>query len=330
MDQPVLDSSLGEDGTASSSSPSLSALGIDEPLPDARLCRHGLMYNGDCQHKLEYKFMESRGVYFTSWSGVMVLIAFVLTMAVYLPCHLAENGKFMHGPYGWLVDYVLTPFIAAAVVIGLGVMFTSQAIMAYQLRNTIGYQMQPNAENDNYLDSDQATVSVSDSDHQAGSAAVDPRLVSLQLPYLEYLLKDNFLLHVIPGLAAVIMLIALAVGAFHSALRKNVGILTVILCIVLALVYCCVPVCDEETGESYVGWQKMKYVYSDPSVWIIVAHAVFTVFAAFAIPYFVVGSARNFTASSSSFADKVGSVDYHISSPVSSSPLTLSSARFID
>jgi hypothetical protein len=74
----------------------------------------------------------------------------------------------------------------------------------------------------------------------------------------------------------------------------------------------------------------MKYVYSDPSVWIIVAHAVFTVFAAFAIPYFVVGSARNFTASSSSFADKVGSVDYHISSPVSSSPLTLSSARFID
>ena len=266
----------------------LQTLGLEAPNNVA--CQNGLVYDGKCSSLLQYAFMEQRGSYFTAWAGVMTACALVLLVCVYLPANLINNGQFFKSKYAWIVNYGVTPFITTAAVISCGVMFTSQLMMAYQLRNTVEIQ----SESKKITQSEQSS-------NESSDAGLLHERVGIQLPYLEYLLKDNFLLHIVPGAAAVVILIMLSIGKLKCS-KVNVGLVAVIMSTLVALLYCCVPVKDATTQQSLVGWQKLKYVYNRPAVWVVVGHAFFTLLAAFAIPYFVVGSSCALPAPNSSIA----------------------------
>jgi hypothetical protein len=117
---------------------------------------------------------------------------------------------------------------------------------------------------------------------------VDAHSIAVEMPYVEYLMKDNFVVHIAPAIIGVVLLLLLSIGSFQTAERETVTLVVLIMCVVLWAVYLVIPVNDRE-GKRHIGWNKVSHVYSDPSKWIFAGQVVYTLAASFIIPFFVIG-----------------------------------------
>lgn len=322
---------------------------------DGPQCLHGLLHDGQCGD-LRYRFVEDRSAYFTSWNFFLIIAALALVLLVYLPANLIDGGSFLRGKYGFLVNYIVTPLIIMSVIGSIGVLLTSQSIVAFNFQQMveIGHippirhlvqeeearhervadarrladvnraRLSPGQGTATRLETDSAAVAeqlnrragfspirlakqtpdVAGAPKDTTSTStpkdawlkrtlahpeVDSSRVSVQINYLEYLLQDNFVVHIAPAIIAVVILMLLAVGTFQTAERETVSLVVLIFCLVIWAIYFAVPVKDRETGESHVGWNKIAHVYSEPSGWIFAGQFVFSAAAAFMIPFFIIG-----------------------------------------
>lgn len=250
-------------------------------------CKHGLLHDGRCGD-LRYRFVEDRSAYFTSWNFFLIIAALALVLLVYLPANLIDGGSFLQGKYGFLVNYIVTPLIITSVIGSIGVLLTSQSIVAFNFQQMveIGHIPPVRTAIQQENDGQSATSQVK---RTLAHPEVDSSRVSVQMDYLQYLLQDNFVVHIAPAIIAVVILMLLAVGTFQTAERETVALVVLIFCLVIWAVYFAVPVKDPDTGEDHIGWNKVAHVYSEPSGWIFAGQFVFSAAAAFMIPFFVIG-----------------------------------------
>ena len=340
------------------------------PMPSAdssKKCLHGLLRDGKCEGGVRYRLVEDNAAYFTTWNMYLTVIALLLAIFVYLPANLINGGSFLKKKNAWFINYLITPFIVMACVVSIGVLITSQSILAFNFNQLVEvddvHEVEEEAVPTNHLENlsrfndvlgnvapisfrPGAAVRNALMSSAAGTASpfvsapqpplnstpepdvlrmmqtsdltpeqearkraavtkhkvattktlahpdVDAHSIAVEMPYVEYLMKDNFVVHIAPAIIGVVLLLLLSIGSFQTAERETVTLVTLIMCVALWAVYLLVPVKDGE-GKRHIGWQKVSHVYSNPSKWIFAGQAVYTLAASFIIPFFVIGKGPN-------------------------------------
>jgi len=325
----------------------------------ASRCEHGLLRHGKCSGGVRYRLVEDNAAYFTTWNMYVTVIALLLAIFVYLPANLINGGSFLKKKKAWFINYLITPFIVMACIVSIGVLITSQSLLAFNFNQLVEVDDVPPVEVQqvNHLENlsnlvshvapiiftpgaaarnallssatgsiglqtaaypgTQSSTRASEPDllrmmqssdlsleQEARKRAavakrkletktmahpdIDPHSISVEMPYVEYLMKDNFVVHIAPAIIGVVLLLLLSIGSFQAAERETVTLVTLIMCVALWAVYLIVPVKDRD-GKRHVGLQKVSHVYSNPSGWIFAGQIVYTLAASFIIPFFVIG-----------------------------------------
>lgn len=335
------------------------------PMPTAdegtRRCEHGLLRHGKCEGGVRYRLVEDNAAYFTTWNMYVTVIALLLAIFVYLPANLIQGGSFLKKKKAWFINYLITPFIVMACIVSIGVLITSQSLLAFNFNQLVEVDDIPPAEvpaqqvnhlqnlsnlvshvapisftpgaaaRNALLSSATGAIGVQTTTHSGAHSGtqtgepdllrmmqssdltleqearkraavarrkletktmahpdIDPHSISVEMPYVEYLMKDNFVVHIAPAIIGVVLLLLLSIGSFQTAERETVTLVTLIMCVVLWAIYLIVPVKDRD-GKRHVGLQKVSHVYSNPSGWIFAGQIVYTLAASFIIPFFVIG-----------------------------------------
>ena len=211
---------------------------------------------------------EHRSAYFSWWNVLLVGVGLALALFVYLPLNFANGGAYLRGKHAWWVHYLVTPLIVASCAIGVSIALTSQGLFASNLDVMVGTDTP-----------------------RSRSLEPDSRVadVSIQLPVVQEFLHHNFIVHLVPGAVATVVLLVLATGSLHGADVRTVALSTLLICAVLWVAYFSTPIVGVRDGKTYVGWSKLVHVYSNPSPLTIAGHCAFAVACALLVPYFVIG-----------------------------------------
>ncbi len=241
------------------------------PAMPTAACRHGLVRGGGCARDMYMNMEEHRSAYFSWWNVVLVGIGLALALLVYLPLNFANGGAYLRGKHAWWVHYLVTPVIVASCTIGVSIALTSQGLLASNLDAMIG----------------------TDGARTSWSRGLEPDShvaeLSIQVPAVQNFLHHNYIVHLVPGAVAVVVLLVLATGSLHGADVRTVTLSTLLICAVIWVAYFSTPVVGARDGKTYVGWSKLVHVYSNPSPLTIAGHCAFAVACALLVPYFVIG-----------------------------------------
>lgn len=367
----------------------MDALVPNEPGKGQRRCENGLLRDGKCKGGVRYRFVDDTSAYFTTWNMYLTVIGLLLAIFVYLPANLIRGGDYLTTKSGWWINYLVTPFIVMTCIVSIGVLISSQSILAYNFQELVEIDDEPepaepavpahfwigNAINQlnplsmgtqklaaltggagtktradkvgmsRYLAAQnmkrdpafrrqqtllkaaaqgqapaqgqalvrgpepdlirmmksseltpeqqerkkQAVVKHKTETKSLSHPDIDAHSIAVEMPYVEYLMKDNFVVHIAPAIIGVVVLLILSMGTLRTAERETVSLVTLVMCLILCAVYLAVPVKDKNTGISHLGWDKVSHVYSSPSGWIFTGQVVFTLAAAFLIPFCVIG-----------------------------------------
>ena len=232
-------------------------------------CRHGLVRDGGCARGMHFHIEEESTSYFSWWNVVLIGVGLALALLVYLPLNFANGGAYLRTTDAWWVHYIITPLIVTSCVMGLSVAFTSQALFAHGIDQMI--------EDDERARIDRATRS-----------PADAHAVSIQVPALQQFMHQNVMVHIVPGAIAAVVLLVLATGSLHGADVRTVVLSTLLMCAVMWVAYYATPVRGFRDGKTYVGWDKLVHVYSNPSPIVLASHCAFAVACATLIPYFII------------------------------------------
>jgi hypothetical protein len=251
-------------------------------------CVDGIVQYDACVRDARLHLEEPYTSYFSWWNVVLSGVGLALALLVFLPLNFWNGGAYLRTRQAWWVHYIITPLIVTSCVTAASLTLASQALFAHNLdRMIVGVDSRA-----------RRTISPVPA---PGTAPTHE--VSLQVPALQRIMRHNVAVHIVPGAVAVVVLLVLASGSLHGADVRTVVLSTLLMCVVLWAMYFATPIVGMRDGRTYVGWAKMKYVYSNPSPWTFAGHCLFAVACALLIPYFVL---QKGTASSSGTALSAG------------------------
>ena len=225
-------------------------------------CPLGII-EGRCDTAGSYKMPASTSDFYTTWSFYMVCISLGLA-CVYV---VANEINKAHGKVEWL-GVVLSSIVAPLAVWGaansIGVLATSQQLLGWNFTQSI------------------------DTGHvKAGKET------GITLTFADYIFRDNFWAHIVPGLAAIVILLLVCCSRSASNVKPWHGIVAGLIAMVVFVgAYMCTPCAPPvttEDGKPLFAIGKINYVYNDPQAWMFISQAVLTVLVLVLVPLFMAG-----------------------------------------
>ena len=186
-------------------------------LPPA--CASGFV-NGACDPSVKYKLPARKGDFYTIWSFFMCCIAVGLALVYVvaqgaLGCKPASSSpskaaskaaNVMHS----IIGYGVVPVILWGAANSLGVLATSQQFLGWNFTQGV---VTGDAKQDNTED--------------------DGTQLGMTLPFCDAVFQDNFILHIVPGLAAFAVLLLLATGRNGPNINRWFVMLAAFVCMVV-------------------------------------------------------------------------------------------------
>jgi len=211
--------------------------------------------------------------FYTTWSFFMCCIAAVLAVVYViaqgaLGCRPASSrpSKVVDVLQG-IVGYGVVPVALWGAANSLGVLATSQQFLGW-----------------NFTQSIQFPGKRAEDGAQLGKGKPAGAQLGMSLPFADAVFKDNFVVHIVPGLAAFVVLLLLATGRNGPKVNRWFVMLAGFVCMLLFLaLYLATPAVDEN-GKKYFGWDKVKYVYNDPQPWMFVTQLVLSALTLVIVP----------------------------------------------
>ena len=244
-------------------------------LPPA--CASGFV-NGACHASAKYKLPARKGDFYTMWSFFMCWIAVGLALVYVvaqgaLGCKPAPSSSsssssssspspsnaanVMHS----IIGYGVVPVILWGAANSLGVLATSQQFLAWNF-----------------------TQGVKTDGSKQDNTEDDGAQLGMTLPFCDAVFRDNFIVHIVPGLAAFVVLLLLATGRNGPNINRWFVMLAGFVCmVVFVALYLCTPAVDEN-GKQYFGWAKIQYVYNDPKPWMFAAQLALSALTIVVVP----------------------------------------------
>jgi hypothetical protein len=234
----------------------------------AGLCPKGIV-SGPCVTAGHYKITGHESDFYTTWSLYMCLIAAGLTV-LYLviygvygaPSSPARGllNSLAPGRSGWVkfmqifTPYILVPIIVFAALNSIGVLATSQQFLGWNFMQSI-----------------------------AVPAPKAPNLNGIELTFADYIFKDNFFVHIMPALLAVVILFLLSIGKFGP--RVNAwGVVGGVFAALVSFVglYLLVPASNKS-----MGLKKVNFVYNNPAWYLFATQLGLVTLGSFVVPLFM-------------------------------------------
>jgi len=248
-------------------------------------CTKGLIHGKcitDTDPKAGYQLPPSEADFYTTWSFYMCLIAAGLTVfyLILYGIYGSSTSQFAGllnsedpNRSGWIkflqffVPYVMVPLIIWGSVNSLGVLATSQQFLGF-----------------NFLQS----ITLNKGDVPKGEIA------GMSLKFADYIFVDNFIVHIVPALIAIVVLLLLCSGKFGPRVNRwgVVGACFIAMALFLTL-YFVIPAKDPK-GKNHFFLDKVSYVYNHPKWYLFAIQLVIVVLALFFIPLFMLGDSSPF------------------------------------
>ena len=231
-------------------------------------CASGFV-KGPCDESAKYKLPARKGDFYTTWSFFMCCISsvFALVYAVaqcVLGCSRSTGTraslKVRAGVHAVLA-YAVVPVALWGASNSLGVLATSQLFLGWNFTQGV----------------------VTDDAKSSAKKETDKKL-GMALPFADAVFQDNFFAHIVPALAAFVVLLLLATGRNGPDVKWWIVFAASAACMVLfCLLYLGIPAVDED-GNRYSWWSKIQYVYNNPQPWMFAAQLVLTALALVIVP----------------------------------------------
>lgn len=281
-----------------SSSPPLGEGGVTGLMPHAPLGADGSrdalnqevqdkgcasrLLSGTCVTDPQAKYMlpSSTSAFYTTWSFYMCLIAAGLTVfyLIVYGIYGSSSSQFAGllnsedpNRSGWIkflqffVPYVMVPLIIWGAVNSLGVLATSQQFLAFNFMQSVDF---PDVD-------------------------AEGQIKGMSLKFADYIFIDNFFVHIVPALIAIVILLLLCTGKFGPRVNRwgVVGACFIAMALFL-LIYFVVPL--KEDGKNYFFLDKVAKVYNNPKWYLFAVQLVIVVLALFLIPLYMLGDSSPF------------------------------------
>lgn len=193
----------------------------------------GIVVGGECDPASTFPVpADQSGVFFTTWSLFAVIVAtlFLLVGLAVKACLPFKSMKNANLPwYAWIVLGLLV----MPAVNSIGVLWASQLLLALNLK----------------------------------LSTKDPQdMHSISQPLLGFITSVNFKSHVLPGLIAVLALLACPKPRSNKT-RCVFGLALVLFLVVFVGLWLGVPAVTPDNHQVF-GIDKINYVYNNPPLWI--------------------------------------------------------------
>ena len=201
----------------------------------------GIVVGGQCDPASTFPVpADQTGAFFTTWSLFAVIVASLLlllglSVKACLPFKSAKTDNLPW--YAWIVIGLL----AMPAVNSIGVLWASQLLLALNLK----------------------------------LSTKDPQdMHSISQPLLGFITSVNFKSHVLPGLIAVLALLACPKPRSNKT-RCVFGLALLFFLVVFVALWLAVPAVTSDNQQVF-GIDKINYVYNNPPLWIFGTQVVVT------------------------------------------------------
>ena len=215
-------------------------------------CSTGI-YEAETCSKVEYKIPSGgAAAFYTTWSFIAILVIAGVALCVYFPNNIVKPTN---GIWKGIVDYFLTPLIAAGAINSIGVLLSSQILYAFNLKQSI-----PSGKDE---------------------------ALAVGIPTVQKWNSINFQDHIVPGMMGIGLLVLLGSGSIRDR-RWIVSIVSAAMLVLFMAVYLAVPIKDDQ-GKALYGWNKVSFVYNNPSPFIFIGQLMLCGFLCAVVPLFMIG-----------------------------------------